>query len=126
MAVKYTVVARGKPADPSAPKKYYPVIKSTGRVKARDLAQRAAEMSTLSPVDLAAALEAFLTIIPQELAQGNIVDLGDFGSFSVRISSTGADTADTVSAHHITRTSAAFRPGKEFKKYLADIEFEKG
>ena len=32
MTVKYTIVARGDPRDPSAPKKYYPLAKSTGEV----------------------------------------------------------------------------------------------
>ncbi len=125
MAVKYTVVARGKPGDPTAPKEYYPLLKSTGRVKPHDLAQRAAEISTLSSVDLAAALEAFLTIIPQELARGNIVDLGDFGSFSLRVRSAGSETEDAVSARNITKAVAAFRPGRRFQDVLNAIKYEK-
>jgi predicted histone-like DNA-binding protein len=125
MPVKYHVVARGKPGDPNAPKKYYPVIKSTGRVTQRDLARQAAEISTLSSADLAAALEIFLTIIPRELADGNIVALGDFGSFSLRVSSEGAETEEAVSAHAIKRVVAGFRPGKQFKKLLGDAEFKK-
>lgn len=66
-----------------------------------------------------------MTIILQELARGNIVDLGDFGSFSLRIRGEGADTAEEVSAHNITRTVAAFRPGKQFRQFLDDIEYEK-
>ena len=125
MPVKYHVVARGKPGDPHTPKKYYPVIKSTGRVTQRDLARQAAEISTLSSADLAAALEIFLTIIPRELADGNIVDLGDFGSFSLRINSEGVATEDAVTAHNITRVIAGFRPGKLFKNVLDNAEFEK-
>jgi predicted histone-like DNA-binding protein len=125
MAVKYNTVARGNPSDPNAPKKYYPVVKSTGRVRQRDLAERAAEMSTLSSADLAAALEIFLAIIPRELANGNIVDLGDFGSFSLRIRGEGAETEDAFSARNITEVVAAFRPGQQFKHTLGDAKFEK-
>ena len=125
MAVKYHTVARGNPSDRNAPKKYYPVVKSTGRVRQRDLARQAAEISTLSSADLAAALEIFLTIIPRELANGNIVDLGDFGTFSLRIRGAGADTEDAVTAHNITQVVAAFRPGQQFKHTLGDAKFEK-
>jgi len=125
MTAKYTIVARGNPQDTSAPKKYYPLVKSRGDVTLRRLAERIAEISTLSSIDIVAALEALLTIIPQELAGGNIVRLGDFGAFSLRIRSTGSDTEEEVSAHNITTARAIFRPGKHFKAALDNIDFEK-
>ncbi len=71
MTVEYSIVARGNPRGPEEPKKYYPVAKSTGELKLRDLAERAAEMSTLNPADVAAAVEAFLAIVPRALAEGS-------------------------------------------------------
>jgi predicted histone-like DNA-binding protein len=50
-------------------------------VTVQELAERAAEISTLSSADVAAAIEAFLTIVPDELADGNVVSLGNSGSF---------------------------------------------
>jgi hypothetical protein len=81
MNVKYNVVERANPSNREAPKKFYPSIVSSGRMTSRELAAEAANVSTLSSADLAAALEIFLNIIPKELAKGNIVELGDFGSF---------------------------------------------
>ena len=124
MTVKYTVVARGDPRDPSAPEKYYPLVKSMGEIALQDLAERAAEISTLSSVDLAAAVEAILTIIPRELAEGNIVRLGDFGTFSLRIRSAGSETRERVSSRNITRRIINFRPGKRFTDVVDSIEFE--
>jgi predicted histone-like DNA-binding protein len=125
MTVKFTTVERPNPQDPAAPKKHYPQIQSRGKVTVRRLAERAAEISTLSPVDVAAAIEAFLAIVPDELADGNIVSLGDFGSFSLRIRSGGAGTADEVTARNIVKTLVTFRPGKRFKQVLDTIEYEK-
>jgi len=125
MTVKYTIVARGNPQEPSAPKKYYPLVKSSGDITLRRLAERIAEISTLSSIDVVAALEALLIIIPQELVDGNIVRLGDFGAFSLRIRSTGSDTEAEVSAHNITKALAGFRPGKRFKTALDNMDFEK-
>ena len=49
MTVKYNVVARRKPGDPVEASKYYPNVKSSGRVTLRQLAQRIAEISTALP-----------------------------------------------------------------------------
>ena len=125
MTVKFSTIARTNPQNRTAPKKHYPQIKSTGKTKLVDLAERAAEMSTLSSADLAAAVEAFLTIIPRELADGNLVSLGDFGTFSLRIRSEGSDTAEEVTSRNITNTLITFRPGKRFKQVLDNISYEK-
>jgi len=124
MAVKYVVVARGNPQDREAPKKFYPRVKSTGQANIQDVAGRASEMSTFSPIDLAAAVETFLHVIPKELAVGHTVQLGDFGTFSLRIRSEGSDTEEEVSSRNITRTVLSFRPGKRVKKIIDQIEYE--
>jgi predicted histone-like DNA-binding protein len=125
MTVKYNVVERGNPADASAPKKFYPSIVSSGRKTLRQLAGRISEISTVSSTDTMAVLEALLTVIPQELAAGNIVELGDFGSFWLKANSEGADTAESVRASQISTLLPRFNPGKEFKRVLASVEFSK-
>jgi nucleoid DNA-binding protein len=72
-----------------------------------------------------AVLEALLTVIPQELSRGNIVELGDFGNFWLRTSTEGADTAEAVRATQITGVLPRFNAGKEFKKVLDSIDFVK-
>jgi HU domain fused to wHTH, Ig, or Glycine-rich motif len=89
MAVKFNIVERANPLDREAPKKFYPSIQFSGRV------------------------------IPEELAKGNIVELGDFGSFWLRASSEGAETAEEVRSSQIsgvlpasTRASSSSAPWK--------------
>ncbi len=125
MTVKFNVVGRGKPGEVDGPRKFYPSIQSTGRVTTRELAEQAARMSTLSTVDMMAAIESFLSIIPAELAKGNIVELGEFGSFWLRTESEGLDDADKVSGSLITNTLPRFTPGKLFKQVLDAIDFVK-
>ena len=124
MTVKYTIVARGNPQKPDAPKKHYILAKSTGETSLLVLAERM-EMSTLSSTDLVAAIEALLITIPKELAAGNIVRLGDFGSFRLRVRSVGAASEGEVSVRNITKSIVGFRPGKRFTKELDAIEYEK-
>ncbi len=125
MTVKYNVITRNNPANPTAPPKYYPSIKSSGRVTLRRLANQIAEISTVSSVDTLAVLEALLTLIPRELTDGNIVELGDLGSFRLRIQSEGVETEEAVSAHNIKKVLPLFTPGKEFKRVLGQTEFSK-
>ena len=125
MSVKFNIIERGKPGDPAAPKKYYPSILSSGRVTTRELAEMAAQRSTLSTMDMMAAFESFLAIIPEQLAKGNIVELGEFGNFWLRTDTEGAEAADEVRATQITSVLPRFNAGKQFKKVLDAIEFVK-
>lgn len=79
----------------------------------------------MSSLDILAVWEGLLKIIPREIAKGNIVELGDLGSFRVRIKAEGSDTAEAVNATNITNILPRFVPGKDFKKALNDAEFQK-
>ena len=125
MSIKFNVVERGRPGHSEAPKKYYPSIQSTVRVTVRQLAERASRMSTLSTPDMIAAIEALLAIIPQELADGNIVELGEFGSFWLRFSAEGVEDPAKVRGDQITTLIPRFMPGKQFKYKLGSVKFKK-
>jgi predicted histone-like DNA-binding protein len=125
MTIKFNVVERGNPAKPAAPKKFYPSIQSSGRITLRQLAEEASLRSTLSTTDMMAAIESFLTIIPRELANGNIVELGDFGNFWLRSTSEGAERAEEVRGDQISNLIPRFNPGKQFKRVLKSARFKK-
>jgi nucleoid DNA-binding protein len=82
-------------------------------------------MSTLTTVDMMAAIESFLSIIPGELAKGNIVELGEFGSLWLKINAEGAETSEATSADQITMIMPRFMPGKLFRRVLDAIKFSK-
>ena len=125
MTAKYNVVARKNPRDTSAPVKYYPSYVSSGKVTLRQLAEQIASISTVSSIDTLAVLEALLQVIPDQLANGNIVYLGEFGSFRLRVKSKGADTIEGVNASNIINILPQFRPGKAFKKVIQNTDFKK-
>ena len=126
MPVKYNIVERGNPSNREAPKKYYPSIQSSGRVTTREMAEMAADRSTLTTADMMAAIESFLAIVPQQLAKGNIVELGDFGSFWLRSTAEGAAAPEETNAAQITSLLPRFNPGKTFKKALRGVEYARG
>ena len=125
MPVKYVLVERGNPSNRTAPKKFYAQLKSTGEVTTRQLIKEISARSTVSGADTMAVIESLLEIVPEKLAQGYIVRLGDFGSFGASVTSEGADTAANFTASHIERYTIRFRPGKELNKAVAAIDYHK-
>jgi predicted histone-like DNA-binding protein len=125
MPVQYTVVAKGNPSDPKAPKKFYAQAKSSGEISLRDLANQISKRSTLSTVDVVAVLEAMIEVIPERISEGDIVRLGDFGSFSLTISSNGSEKETDVTVANIRDNSLNFRPGKQIQKILDVISYKK-
>ena len=59
MSVRYNIVERGNPVKPEEPKKFYPSIQSSSRMTLRQLAEQAADRSTLTTADILAAVESW-------------------------------------------------------------------
>jgi predicted histone-like DNA-binding protein len=125
MSVKFSVTPRKDPRDQNSQPKYYATVRSNGRVDTHGIAKDINKMSTVSSVDTAAVLEAFMNVVPDQLADGKIVELGDFGTFRVSVSSEGAEQPEAVTTRSITDVRILFQPGKRFKKMINSTEFEK-
>lgn len=125
MSVKFSVVQRPNPQKPNDPKKWYASIQSSGDISLRELSTEIAARSTVSSADVLAVLENLLHVIPEELSKGNIVRLGDFGSFALTIQSEGMGTEEEVTAASIKSNKLHFRPGKEIAKKLDVVEYRK-
>ena len=110
MSVKFNIVERGNPSNREAPKKFYPSIQSSGRVTTREMAEMAAQRSTLSTMDMMAAIESFMAIIPEQLTKGNIVELGEFGSFWLRSTADGVMRRRSGARFADHQHYAAFHP----------------
>ena len=74
---------------------------------------------------MVAVIESFLEVIPEELAEGNVVELGEFGSFWLRNTSEGVDAPEKVSSKQVTNLLPRFMPGKEFKEALKAVKLVK-
>jgi nucleoid DNA-binding protein len=82
-------------------------------------------MSTLTTADMMAAIEICLLLIPQHLAQGEVVELGDFGNFWLQFTANGVSAPEKVRGDLVRTLIPAFKPGKRFKKTLRTAKFEK-
>lgn len=125
MPINYSLTQRVNLKDANAPRKFYAIAKSSGEETTRQLATEISKRTSLSSVDVLAVIEAFIDLIPERVADGKIVRLGEFGSFSVTISSEGVKKAEEFTSALIRGNSLNFRPGKLVQKVLDTIEYSK-
>lgn len=125
MPINYVVTPRVNPKNLTAPRKFYAIAKSNGEETVRQLATEISKRTSLSSADIFAVIEALIDLVPERLAQGNIVRLGEFGSFSISLSSEGVETEENFTASNIKSNSLNFRPGKLVQKVLDGAEYKK-
>ncbi|PZF71740.1 HU family DNA-binding protein [Taibaiella soli] len=125
MSVKFSVSQKHNPLKPNDPKKWYASIHSSGETTLRELSTEISARSTVSSADVLAVLENLLHVIPEEIGKGNIVRLGDFGSFSLTLQSEGMNTGEEVTAASIKGNKLHFRAGKEIVKQLSNLEYKR-
>ena len=112
MSVKYSVVMRKNPSRITEPGKYYAHAQAYGDLDFDSLCEDVNSRCTVTRADLAAVIESVLDSMKQALAKGQIVRLGNFGSFQIGLSSKGAEKEDEYNSSFIRGTRIAFRPGK--------------
>ncbi|GAA6255444.1 DsbA family protein [Bacteroides sp. f07] len=113
MAQKYVVVERKNPLKPQEPAKFYAMARSNRRVDTDEIISRISERSSFSIGELKGCITEFLLEMKNQLALGNIVLLGDMGSFRITISTGNAtETAEKFKAATCIKIShVRFHPG---------------
>ncbi len=125
MSINFKVIPRKNPSNREAAPKYYASINSKGKRNNRYIAKQIAERSSLNQMDVLSVIEGFLQIIPETLADGYKVDLGEFGTMGLTAKSNACETEEAFNSTMIEGTKVNFRPGKLFKKELNAADFEK-
>lgn len=126
MPVSYNVIERGQPGvTGGGEKKFYASAKMTGEIDIKQLIKRIEKISTVSGADIRGVLYALVDVVPDELAEGNIVRIGDLGDFRISLSSNGHETADDVNSDSIKKSRVIFSPGDKFETMFKTLEFTK-
>ena len=60
----------------------------------------------------------------EQLLAGNVVSLGELGSFHVELSTEGADTTEEFGAGNIKAVNVCWTPGEDFKDLRKVAEFQ--
>ena len=123
--VTYSVSPRINPRDKEAAPKYYGHVQASGDIDLREMAERIQETCTVHKSDVFAVLIALEDVITDALKSGEIVRLGDLGTFQIGISSKGAETEKDYSDLLIKKARINFRPGSALVGILTNLTFQK-
>ena len=123
--MKYKVIAKGQPGViGGGNKKYYASAQMTGVVDIDELTRDIEKISTVSGADIRAVLYALVDVATDELADSNIVRLGDLGSLRVTLKSFGLEAPSDVNATAIKGTRIHFYPGKKIKEMQKTLTYQ--
>ncbi len=82
-------------------------------------------MCTVNGADIRAVLYALVEAMQSSLSNGQAVRLGELGSLRVSIGSEGKATEKEINSSSIKNAKVIFTPGKDIKKMLDTLEYEK-
>ncbi|WP_298073736.1 HU family DNA-binding protein [uncultured Bacteroides sp.] len=123
MPILIKAIPKVNPHKPSEPQKWYVTQVTTSQVDETQVATELADETTLNPAEAIMAIRQLRKILLRRLLSGESVKLGNWGSFSVAISSMGVDTKEQVSASNIKSVNLTFRPDEAFKADLQKAQF---
>lgn len=106
-------------------RKYYATITQRRNISLKELSEEIADGRTLTPTDVMAVLISLSRKIPKHLLNGNIVDLGDLGRFSINVSSEGTNTQEEFTSSNIKKAKIMYRPSTDIKKNLLNASYSK-
>ena len=123
--VTYSVAPRINPRDKEAPAKYYARAQANGDATVREMSERIQQSCTVTKADVQAVLVALEDVIIDALKSGEIVRLGDLGTFQIGLSSKGAVTEEDYTPSLITKVRINFRPGLALAGALTTLSYSK-
>lgn len=125
MSVNYSVSQQSHDFSGNGVKLFYARSQSKGVFNFNRLCKRISDRCTATKADVMAALEGCIYVMKEALEDGNIVKLGDFGSFQLSVSSKGAESEKDFTSSNITSVKVNFRPGTEITELYHNLEFNK-
>ena len=123
--VTYSVSPRINPKDKNMPPKYYGHVQANGDVSLREMSERIQASCTVTKAEVYAVLVAMEDVIIDALKSGEIIRLGDLGTFQIGISSKGALTEEDYDDSLIKKARINFRPGVALVGILTNLSYQK-
>ena len=123
--VTYSVSPRMNPSEKGTPPKFYGHVQARGDVSLREMSERIQQTCTVHKSDVFAVHVALEDVITDALKGGEIVRLGDLGTFQIGISSKGAVTEEDYDESLIKKARINFRPGTALSSILGSLTYKK-
>jgi len=124
MAILVKPILRTNPQDPrEEAKKWYVMQVTTAQVDETQVAMDLADETTLNASEAMMAIRQLRKILLRRLLGGESVKLGNWGSFSVTLSTRGVEKREDVNANNIKTVNLNFQPDEAFKADLQKATF---
>ena len=123
--VTYSVVPRINPREKNDPPKYYAQAQASGDVNIREMSERIQASCTVTKADVYAVLVSMEDVIIDALKSGEIVRLGDLGTFQIGVSGKGTLTEEEYDSSLIQKARINFRPGIALSGILTNLSYAK-
>ena len=121
--MKVKLVVRTNPRKQGDPGKWYANPVNAGKKTLRDIAKDIAGRSSLTRGDIENVLSNFVDRLPSYLRDGFSVQLSEFGTMRLTLSSEGSLTEKAFNIEKI-KPRVTFTPGVELKAALRDNSYE--
>lgn len=121
--VKFSLALRKNPLNPSASPKFYATAQSSGEKSLDEMSRSIEQLCTVTRPDVLAVLAALQITIKESLCNGEIVRLGDLGSFRVGLRGKGTLTEKEFSPVLIKKARVVFKPSKEIFDALKTLTY---
>lgn len=125
MAIQVKASLRKNPQDKVAPGKFYTQVVLGAELTQRQIIEQIADRCTVTGSDVKAVLDSLMTVLKRNLANGNVLRLGDLGSFRLSVSGLGTATAEKCTANTVRKARIIYTPSVELKESVSLFAFSK-
>jgi len=123
--MKYKLIRKRNPSDPENYNKFHAIPVYNDLVSLKEISRYISKRSSLTSGDIVNVLTNLTEVLPEFLAEGKRVQLGDLGIFRLSFSSEGVDKESDFNVSKIRNTKIIFSPGKDMKNNIKNTRFKK-
>jgi predicted histone-like DNA-binding protein len=123
MPIFFNRIQKSNPSDPTAPRLWYLILKSTGLVKEKAVAKALADETTLNPKEAEMAVAQLTKVVVNLMLEGHTVQLGELGSLRLTAKSTGVELEENANANKINKLNVRFTESESLKEAIKKATF---
>lgn len=125
MSIKLKKVKKGQPGiKGGGAYTYHAAVEKNGKYNISQIADIIADDTGLDLNTTKKVLFSLIDNIPDLISNGNIVKVGDLGSFRLSIKSEGVSSPELLLEKHIKAAKVIFSPGSKLRGIISGINFK--
>ena len=125
MAIYYKPVPKKNNINKEAPIQYYPCAIAHDEIDFETLCDIVSSQCSATRADCYMVITALTDVLKDQLLQGNLVRMGDLGTFRTTLSGEPSETAEQVNRHKVTKCNLTFNPSNNIKDAPKKAQFKK-